>query len=317
MTIESGQSGSGGKEAVRLPGRSNALARALGHPRLFRMWERLGLHVMPIDCYQPVPHSRTLRESLWTGRSAMGGVRVDLDAQEALLADLCARFGSEFDDLASRRDDGSGRYHMRNSRFESVDAELLYGLVRRGKPRRIVEIGTGYSTLLALEALGRNEREGGPRWSMLTVDPFPPVWLRGRAGVEIRACAVQDVPLSEFESLEAGDILFIDSTHVLAIGSDVQYEFLEVVPRVKPGVLVHVHDIFLPAEYPRNWVLGWRRYWTEQYLLQAFLAFNPSFETIWAGHMMHMDRSAALGRLLKSYDPASVEPGSWWMRRVG
>jgi len=308
---------SGDKEAARLPGRSNALARALGHPKLFRMWERVGLHVMPIDCYQPVPHSLSLRESIWSGRSRMVGVKIDLDEQVALLEELCGRFGGEFDDLATRRDDGSGRYHMQNSRFESVDAELLYGLIRRGKPRRIVEIGSGYSTLVALEALERNEREGGPAWSMLTVDPFPPAWLRERAGVVVRASAVQDVPLSEFEALEPGDILFIDSTHVLAIGSDVQYEFLEVVPRVKPGVLVHVHDIFLPAEYPKSWVLGWRRYWTEQYLLQAFLAFNSAFETIWAGHMMHMDRSSALARLLRSYDPKKVEPGSWWMRRVG
>lgn len=281
------------------------------------MWERLGLHVMPIDCYQPVPHTRSLRESIWSGRTDMVGVRIDLDAQEALLSDLCARFGDEFDELAGRTDDGSGRYHMHNSRFESVDAELLYGLIRAGRPRRVLEIGSGYSTLVALEALERNEREGGPCWSVLTIDPHPPAWLRNRRGVEARACPVQDVAISEFESLERGDILFIDSTHVLAVGSDVQYEFLEVVPRVKPGVLVHVHDIFLPAEYPRSWVLRWRRYWTEQYLLQAFLAFNSAFETIWAGHMMHMDRPAALSRMLRSYDPRKVEPGSWWMRRVG
>ncbi len=307
----------GSKEAARLPGRSNVLARALGHPRLFRMWERLGLHVLPIDCYQPIPHSLALRDALWTGRSEMVGVRVDLSAQETMLEDLCARFGAEFDELASRHSPSPGRYHMQNSRLESVDAEVLYGLIRRERPRRIVEIGSGFSTLLALEALEKNERESGTEWSLLTVDPYPPAWLQSRRGVEVRRSAVQDVPLAEFESLESGDILFIDSTHVLAIGSDVQYEFLEVIPRVKPGVFVHVHDIFLPAEYPRSWVERWRRYWTEQYILQSFLAFNSTFETIWAGHMMHMDRSSTLRRLLKSYDPASVQPGSWWMRRLG
>lgn len=90
-----------------------------------------------------------------------------------------------------------------------------------------------------------------------------------------------------FQSLEANDILFIDSTHVLKIGGDVKYEYLEILPRLQNGVIVHSHDIFFPCEYPKNWTLENHWFWTEQYLLQAFLAFNSAFEILWAGQYMN------------------------------
>jgi hypothetical protein len=99
---------------------------------------------------------------------------------------------------------------------------------------------------------------------------------------------VQNVSLSEFNKLEKNDILLIDSSHVLKIGSDVQYEYLEILPRLKKGVIVHVHDIFSPSEYPREWVLEDYRFWNEQYLLCAFLSFNSAFEVLWAGSYMHL-----------------------------
>jgi len=110
------------------------------------------------------------------------------------------------------------------------------------------------------------------------------------------------------------DILFIDSSHVLKIGSDVQYEYLEILPRLAPGVLVHLHDIFLPMEYPKNWILTDHYFWNEQYLLQAFLIHNVAMKVLWAGSYMHLQYPAILEQTFSSYNRGKRWPGSFWMQ---
>ncbi|HYV51255.1 MAG TPA: class I SAM-dependent methyltransferase, partial [Dongiaceae bacterium] len=183
-------------------------------------------------------------------------------------------------------------------------------------PRRILEIGSGFSTRLALSALEKNRQAGKP--GVLTLcDPKPPRWGRtGSDGIErIVPSRVQELSLGEFTDLGASDMLFIDSTHVLAIGSDVQFSFLDVLPRLNPGVLVHVHDIFFPQEYPEYWVRDRMRFWNEQYLLQAFLAFNAGFRTVWASHWMSVRHEDQLRRAIPSFAPGK-SPGSFWMERI-
>jgi hypothetical protein len=116
--------------------------------------------------------------------------------------------------------------------------------------------------------------------------------------------------------LEENDILFIDSSHVLKIGSDVQYEYLEILPRLNKGVIVHIHDIFLPAEYRKEWVLKDHIFWTEQYLLQAFLAFNDNFEILWAGSYMHLKHPDKLEVAFNSYRRNERWPGSFWIKKI-
>lgn len=127
---------------------------------------------------------------------------------------------------------------------------------------------------------------------------------------------VQNVPLSTFEKLGEDDILFIDSSHVLKVGSDVQYEYNEILPRLNKGVLIHVHDVFLPFEYPKKWIRQYHRFWTEQYLLQAFLTYNSAFKVIWGGYYMHRNHPELLEKAFKTYSPEKIEPGSFWMRKV-
>lgn len=295
-----------------------SLANLLCRPTVFRLCERLGVHVTPVHFYQPVPDTRQVNDALWARADPPAGVRVDEDAMEAALAELAARFGDEFNALPRIERDGDGGFHLHNRRFESVDAEICYALLRQRKPKRVVEVGSGFSTLLMLEALRRNAEEGSPA-TMTTIDPFPFERLAGAhtQGFELHKIPVQQEPLATFERLEQGDVLFIDSSHVSAIGSDVNYEVLEVLPRLHPGVLVHFHDIFLPADYPKEWVMRHHRFWTEQYLLQAFLAFNDAYRVVWGGNWMHLRRSEALRRHIDSYDPQTVTPGSIWIERVG
>ncbi|MGB8508947.1 MAG: class I SAM-dependent methyltransferase [Pyrinomonadaceae bacterium] len=286
--------------------------------KTFSLWERLGVHVTPNHFYQPIPDTRSISEELWRKPSELPGVRMREDAQLDLLAQMSARFRDEYDAFAREKTSVPHQYHLENDQFNSVDAEMLHCMIRHFKPARVFEIGSGNSTYVAANAALMNHAQSGHACELVAFEPYPNEVLEaGFPGLTrlVRA-KIQDVPLSEFELLGENDILFIDSSHVLKIGSDVQYEFLEVLPRLRPGVVVHVHDIFLPAEYPRKWVMEDRRFWTEQYLLQAFLAFNDSFEVLWGGSYMHLRHPDKLEAAFNSYDSRRNWPGSFWMRKT-
>jgi predicted O-methyltransferase YrrM len=248
-------------------------------------------------------------------------------AQLALLESFATRFKAQYDALPRSAESAGGGFYLGNPMYGSVDAEILYSMMRHFKPRRVIEIGSGFSTLLTAKAVAEDSLEGRSPVDLITIDPYmnkafnDQLDLQAAVGRNVKCTVVreqvQNVPMSEFESLGENDILFIDSTHVLSIGSDVQYEFLEVLPRLRKGVVVHVHDIFMPREYPRTWVLDYHFFWTEQYLLQAFLAFNSAFEVLWGGNYVHTYHPDALKRAIGSYDPATTIPGSFWIRRVG
>lgn len=287
--------------------------------RTFRFWERLGFHVTPSDFSEPTPDTRTLPDALWAKHSELVGIDIRESSQLELLSVFASRYRGEYDAFPRKRTTAPHQYFVDNQFFESVDGEILYCMIRHFRPRRIIEIGSGYSTLLTAQALLRNgQDDDGYSCELIAVEPHPGPSLRaGFPGLSrLIAKNVQDVPLSEFDRLTANDILFIDSTHVLRIGGDVQYEYLEVLPRLRKGVLVHVHDIFLPAEYPKDWVLRLHRFWTEQYLLQAFLTFNESFEVLWAGSWMHLRHPDKLEAAFSSYSRDERWPGSFWMRKT-
>ena len=190
-------------------------------------------------------------------------------------------------------------------------------MIRHFNPSTIMEIGSGNSTCLSAEALLKNRKEFGTSNELIAIEPYPNKNLEGGfPGLsKLIVDKVQNVPFTEFEKLKENDILFIDSSHVLQIGGDVQYEYLEILPRLKPGVIVHIHDIFLPAEYPKEWVLKRHRFWNEQYLLQAFLTLNKEFEVLWAGSYMNLNHAELLKNSFNSYN-SKVCPGSFWIRRL-
>src|SRR5678815_1261886 len=150
---------------------------------------------------------------------------------------------------------------------------------RHFRSRLDVEVGSAYSSLVMGEAGARSDA-----CPLICVEPFPSDFLsKGFSGLKsLVTKRVQEIDLDFFSQLQSGDVLFIDSSHTVKIGGDVNYLFLEVLPRLKPGVIVHVHDIFFPFDYRRDWVMDEFRFWTEQYLLQAFLTFNSEFEVLMA-----------------------------------
>jgi len=317
---------------MTLPGRAaDALGRALSRPfcrlflrrpNLFDTWQACGWHVVPNHFYEPVPDTRTLDSRLFDKPSGMPGVDLRLDAQRGMLKRFAAEFGAEYNRFPEAPVGPQPAVHLKNGMFGPGDAETLYCMVRANRPRRIIEIGSGFSTLFALEAV-RATRAADPGYSceVTCVEPYPRDWLRTLKGIKLVQDRVETLPLSLFEGLGEGDILFMDSSHVLKIGSDVHYEFLELIPRVGVGALVHVHDIFFPMDYPRDWVLGKRRFWTEQYLLQAFLAFNRAFRVEWAGAaMLRAYPEDVFAAYPSTRRGSEADPqfgiGSFWMKRT-
>ena len=294
----------------------------------------LGVSVVPSHFYFPVPKLRSFDGKDWSACRPCRGVEFQFDQQIERLRQEVLPFAQEwnFPEQASR---DPHTFHFNNGYFERVDAEVAYSFVRHRKPRRIVEIGCGFTTLLQAAALRRNAAEGFPG-ELIGIEPFPPRFLaRDLPGrVELIEASVQNIPFDLFRSLEAGDILFIDSSHVVAIDSDVLFECLRILPELAPGVLVHFHDIFVPLDYPEKFVKKSLCFWGEQYLLEAFLSFNSAFKVVWAASAMQKfcpdvlretfpaweesfrRMPAALRLFVPSLDGRNVWPCSFWIERT-
>jgi hypothetical protein len=252
------------------------------------------------------------------------GVDLNEQKQLELLSLFSSSFKKEYSSLPIRKPPRPKEYYVLNPYFRSFDAEVLYCMIRHFKPQRIIEIGSGYSTLLATQATRKNREEDGEYTCEITsVDPFPPHFLEhGFASLRLLATDVENVPLSEFEILKRNDILFVDSSHVVRTGGDVCCICLNVLPRLSDGVLVQIHDIFLPEEYPRYWVMKANRFWSEQYILQAFLAFNRTYEVLWASNYMRLRHHEKVVHSFPAYETCEKlselqrYPCSFWIRRV-
>ena len=178
-------------------------------------------------------------------------------------------------------------FSLENGYYTSPDAEVLYAVIRLAKPSLIVEVGSGNSTKLARTAI----RDGGLDTRILSIDPDPRTDIDSVSDVVERR-RVESMSAGDIAGrLSRNDILFIDSSHIVSVGNDVVFLYLQVLPLLKPGVLVHVHDFFAPYDYPESWIVERRWPWNEQYLVQAMLSFGNRFEVLWAGHYLQRTRN--------------------------
>jgi hypothetical protein len=288
------------------------LVRSDHFRELFHRCEQRGVHITPVHFYSPIPDTRSLGDELFQLPSALHGIKMNEEQQLELLRGAFRKFQEECGQIPLSSDNLPRHvFHLNNGRFDGTDALVCHCLLRELKPRKIVEVGSGYSSRLAAQAALLNGVT-----ELTCIEPFPDDVLKtGFPGLtNLVQRRVQDVPIQHFRALQSGDVLFIDSSHVAAIGSDVNYLFLEVLPAINPGVVVHVHDIFLPMQYRKDWVKEELRFWNEQYLLQAFLMFNSDFEVLFANSYMarlHMDE-------FRKTFPKSPwwGGGSFWMKRA-
>jgi hypothetical protein len=300
----------------------------------FRTLQNLGISLGPNHFYWPVPNVSELEKQQWPGGHLDAPVDLRFPAQLEFLSQMAAEYGEEWN--FPERPTAHSPYHYNNGFFESVDAEIAYSFVRRFKPSRIIEVGGGFSTQLLTQALRKNFEQDGVRAGLTTIDPALQSSRDAAPSVSTQVIPrpVQEIDPDLFFSLEEGDILFLDSSHVVRVGSDVVYEYLEILPRLNKGVLVHAHDIFLPYDYPLPWVVDNLSFWNEQYLLLAFLSFNSSFEVLWSSSGMqlfhprtlekmiphwkqsHRKLPKAFRRFVPSLDGERIWPSSFWMRRA-
>ncbi len=287
--------------------------------KLFSFGEFFGLSILPAHFYSPVPDTRILRKTMkrWNSPSALAGINISLPAQEAFLQKLSAHNA----ECASLPDYESVTQQGLGEGYSIVDAHTLYLLLRHVKPKRMMEVGSGVSTLFALEALAKNGAEGAEKPTVTCIEPYPRrglLKLSDAGKVHLIQDFVQDVPVKTFQELGDGDVLFIDSSHVLKLDSDVQYLYLEVLPQLQKGVVIHIHDIFFPyaTPEPETWIFRQHQFWNESPLVQAFLAFNPAFEILFCGSYLHHNAPQALQQAISVYDPKTTFAGSLWLRKV-
>jgi predicted O-methyltransferase YrrM len=273
----------------------------------------------PLDhYYSPIPDTRVLsrepaRSRVWPPVAPeTPGIDWRPHEQVALLRDHLARQTDvpiPDGPAGDRRD-----YHASNEMFSRLDAWMLQAMLRHFRPRRMIEVGCGWSSLMTAR-VNREQLDGSLDFTC--IEPYPPDFLGdGVDGISrLVVSPVEQIPVDTFLNLTAGDFLFIDTSHTVKTGGDVVFLLQEVLPRLADGVVVHMHDIFLPWDYPLDWVLVGRA-WNEQYAVRAFLTFNSEFEILlsvpWMSHFRPDVLASSLPDYPKSYSDGG---GSLWIRR--
>jgi len=243
----------------------------------------------------------------------------DLSIDTAGLLVWFERISRYYPDLPFAAKKSTGlRYYYDNPAFTIADATAYFGFLRELKPAKLIEVGSGYSSCLAMDT---NDLFLAGRMDLTLLDPYPDTLLRlmdedDPYRTKIIASCVQDAPLSLFSGLEADDVLFIDSSHVAKMASDVNTYFFRIFPILKPGVVIHIHDIFYPFEYGADWIQVENRSWNEAYMLRAFLQYNSRFEILYFSHFADL----RFGELIRQALPESLRDygssgGSIWLRK--
>lgn len=228
-----------------------------------------------------VERLRRLEQTGYFSKPAFPVPPVVRDSDWRKVIDALTKFQLERGRLESAHLNDVG-FSNNNPFFHPPDSDVLYVMMREYQPSRVIEIGSGNSTRIMRQAI----RDGGLSTKVVSIDPLPRSDVKGFAD-EIRAVRVEEIPAEQISAdLNRGDFLFIDSSHMTMVGNDVVLEFLQVIPQLKSGVMIHVHDIFLPWDYPLEWINREPQVggWSEQHILQAMLWGSDRFDVLWPGH---------------------------------
>jgi len=270
---------------------------------------RVGVFPILDHYYEPLFDAARLDSGAGKKRELKG---IDWNLTEQLRLLQSFEFGGELHDVPTSKQDET-TFHINNDSFGSGDAEYLYNLIRLKKPKRIFEIGSGNSTLIAAKAVKKNrEKESGYHCKHVCIEPYEMPWLE-KIGVSVLRQKVECIPKEFFLELAVDDLLFIDSSHIIRPQGDVLYEYLELLPALNSGVIVHIHDIFSPNDYS-NLCQGLGRFWNEQYLLEAFLMSNSEWEILGSLNYLQHNHYQELKENCLFLTPER-EPGSFYLRK--
>ena len=268
----------------------------------------------PGHFYSPIPSLDQVRENenrIWKENPDFPGIDLNRESQLKLLHSLAGYYPSQpWDD---EKKEGV-RFFFDNPNFSYGEAIILYSMLRHFQPKKVIEIGSGYSSCALLDT---NEKHFANSIQTTFIEPFPQLLESlitddDRNRITILGDMLQDVPLQTFSSLSAGDFLVIDSTHVSKIDSDVNHIFFNILPSINSGVYIHFHDIYYPFEYPKEWIYQGRA-WNELYILRAFLQYNPAFEIVFFNSMLGTLEKESLEKVMPL---VAKNPGSsFWLKK--
>lgn len=237
----------------------------------------IGVYPIRDHYYEPLFKHKNLKKSLRKKRF-LPGIEFNIQNQIKLLKKLS--FGNEFvTNLELEQNHNILAFQFNNGSFESGDAEFLYQIIRYFKPKNIIEIGSGNSTKIALMATDQNLKNYKLKTNHLCIEPYEMKWLE-KTKVNVLRDVLENINLSKFSQLKANDLLFIDSSHIIRTQGDVLKIYLEILPILKSGVIVHIHDIFSPRDYLDQWVLEDIKLWNEQYILEALISNTERYQII-------------------------------------
>jgi predicted O-methyltransferase YrrM len=281
---------------------------------LFSRLEAAGLHVLPVGYYSPIPDTHELRsgDQRWRQEVDLSDVRFNFEEQR--------RLGESFKtyrrEIADLPDDDELRRRGYGLGYGPIESMMLYSVIRHFGPKRIIEIGSGVSTVYEARAIAANKMAGRGPCALTCVEPYPSELLYTIPEVtDIVQKKVQELPIEFFRQLEPNDILFLDSSHSVKIGSDVNFLYLHILPRLRPGVLIQIHDIYFPfLTPPDDWLFDRLMFWQETVLLKALLSGNRNFEIIYCSSYLHNKEPRALSDTFDAYDPQTHYPVSIWLR---
>lgn len=273
----------------------------------------LNVGVFPIrnHYYEPQFDFREIHHAFSEKRN-LPGINWNIQGQLEIVNEL--DFSVELENIPTEKTDDL-RFYINNGTFGSGDAEYWYQLIRLKKPKKIFEVGSGNSTLMAINAIRKNKEENADyKCEHLCIEPYEMPWLEKTEVTVIRK-KVENVEVSFFSELEEGDILFIDSSHIIRPEGDVLFEYLQLLPTLKKGVIVHVHDIFSPRNYLDTWLRDDVRLWNEQYLLEAFLTHNASWDVIGSLNYLHHNHYEEFKKVCP-FLTHDREPGSFYLQKI-
>lgn len=291
------------------------LIRKMGyHQSTDRVFMKIGLLPVLDHYYQPMINPRKYLTKHLSEDRTLPGIDLNIEQQLNLLEQF--NYNEELLKIPVGKTEGHA-YYFENGSYGPGDAEYLYQVIRHFKPKRLIEIGSGNSTLIARLAIEQNQKEQPDyQCAHSCIEPYEQPWLE-ELGVQVIRERVESIPLTFFQQLEPNDILFIDSSHIIRPQGDVLFEYLELLPTLNSGVLIHIHDIFTPKDYPENWVIKEHRLWNEQYLLEAFLTLNTRFKIIAAvNYLAHHHRDKFSAKCPVFGSQSGREPGAFWLLKT-
>ena len=280
-----------------------------GLPKSRELLKKVGVYPILDHYYQPLFNDSRLKKSLREPRD-LPGIKLNDHKQIILLKELI--YSKELVNLnLTKLPESIYDFDIRGA-FKFGDAEFLYQMIRLLKPKKFIEIGSGDSTRIAYQSLKKNKEEGNTDCEHICIEPYEMPWLED-IGVKVIRKLVEDCDPSIFSSLEENDILFIDSSHMIRPQGDVLKEYLEIVPTLKKGVYVHVHDIFTPRDYLDEWIRDEVHFWNEQYLVEALLSDSNKYEIVATLNNLYHNNFDEL-KIVCPYISKGLEPGSLYFK---